>query len=350
MKSEKDYDYLKDFFDLIPDPLAIVNKKSFEIYHVNQEFQYFTTKSFSLIKNTLLNELFRDDLFFLSNLNEISKKTGVFFIREAMLKNNIKFSVICIVTEKKNKNMLIIFKKENEAQKNEILDDYSAYEHFFSIFVHEITNPLSSIKMASQLLEKSKEYDSELLEIVSNECNRITKVINSISEMSSKLILKNKSMENIHEVLRYSSFKIKNKKKHIKIFEEFDPSIPKILIDKSLMVQVFENLLNNAYEASSFSINSFIKLSTKFIYGETIKIPNIKESQKKNYLLVKIEDNGSGIKKNELNKIFLPFFSTKKRGSGIGLYLVKRIINLHDGVISVDCNDNLTSFRIKLPL
>ena len=67
-------------------------------------------------------------------------------------------------------------------------------------------------------------------------------------------------------------------------------------------------------------------------------------------MLIKIEDNGSGIKKNELSKIFLPFFSTKKRGSGIGLYLVKRIINLHDGEISASSNDNLSSFRIKLPL
>ena len=209
-------------------------------------------------------------------------------------------------------------------------------------------NAFSSIKMASQLLEKSKTYDSELLEIIYNECSRITKVINSISQISSKLVLKNKSSENIHEVLRYSTFKIKNKK--IKIIEEFDPSLPKILIDKSLLVQVFENLLNNAFEASSLSDKSFIKLSTRFIYGETIKIPNIKESQKKNYLLIKIEDNGSGINKTELSKIFLPFFSTKKRGSGIGLYLVKRIINLHDGSISVDCNDNLTSFIIKLPL
>ncbi len=348
MKSENDYDYFRDFFDLIPDPLAIVNKKTFKIYYVNQEFQYFVKKSFSLIKNTYLNELFDDELFFLGNLRETSKKIGIYFIREALIKDNSKISLVCIVTEKNNQNMMIIFKKENKTYKNDVFDDYGAYEHFFSIFVHEITNPLSSIKMASQLLEKSKTYDSELLEIIYNECGRITKVINSISQISSKVVLKNKSSENIHEVLRYSTFKIKNKK--IKIIEEFDPSLPKILIDKSLLVQVFENLLNNAFEASSFSDKSFIKLSTRFIYGETIKIPNIKESQKKNYLLIKIEDNGSGINKTELSKIFLPFFSTKKRGSGIGLFLVKRIINLHDGSISVDCTDNLTSFRIKLPL
>ena len=80
------------------------------------------------------------------------------------------------------------------------------------------------------------------------------------------------------------------------------------------------------------------------------KFQILKRAKKKNYILIKIEDNGLGIKKSELSKIFLPFFSTKKRGSGIGLYLVKRIINLHDGQISVDCTDNLTSFRIKLPL
>ena len=350
MKSENDYGYLRDFFDLIPDPLVIINKKTFKIYFVNQEFQFFFKKSFTLIKNTHLSELFNDDLFFLSNLREISKKIGIFFVREAFIKDNFKISVVCIITEKKNENMMIIFKKEDQTFKNQVFDDYQVYEHFFSIFVHEITNPISSIKMASQLIEKTKVYDKELLEIITNECLRISNVIKSVSQISSKLILRNQRHENIHEILRYSTFKIKNKNKQLKIFEEFDPSLPKILIDKSLLIQVFENLLNNAFEALNSSNKPFIKLSTKFIYGETVKIPNIKDSQKKNYILIKIEDNGSGIKKNELSKIFLPFFSTKKRGSGIGLYLVKRIINLHDGQISVDCTDNLTSFRIKLPL
>ena len=93
MKNENDYGYLRDFFDLIPDPLVIINKKTFKIYFVNQEFQYFFKKSFSLIKNTYLNELFNDDLFFLSNLREISKKIGIFFVREALIKDNLKISV-----------------------------------------------------------------------------------------------------------------------------------------------------------------------------------------------------------------------------------------------------------------
>ena len=116
-----------------------------------------------------------------------------------------------------------------------------------------------------------------------------------------------------------------------------------------MLIQAFENLLNNAYEASNYTENSFIKLSTKFVYGETIKIPNIRENQKKNYLLVKIEDNGSGIKKKELSKIFLPFFSTKKRGSGIGLFLVKRIIDDHEGTIALESQEGVTTAQIILP-
>ena len=108
MKRENEYSYFRDFFDLIPEPLAIIDKKTFKIYFVNQEFQHFLKKSFSSIKNTHLNELFSNDLFFLSNLNETSKKLGVYLIREALVKDNLKFSVLCIVTEKKNQNMMII--------------------------------------------------------------------------------------------------------------------------------------------------------------------------------------------------------------------------------------------------
>ena len=76
----------------------------------------------------------------------------------------------------------------------------------------------------------------------------------------------------------------------------------------------------------------------------------VKFKYDKDWVSFSIEDNGNGINPNDINKIFLPFYSTKKKGSGIGLYLVKRIVNLHDGQISVECTDNLTSFRIKLPL
>ena len=221
---------------------------------------------------------------------------------------------------------MLIFKPKESNNENSISDNFNAFEHFFSIISHEVSNPLSSIKIASQLLSKTRTVDDELLDIIKIESERIAKIIVSISQLTSKLTLRKKKNENIHELLRYSTFKIKNKPKKIEFIEEFDPSLPYVNVDKDTIIQVFDNLLLNAYEASNNNSNSFIKLSTKFLYGETIKIPNIKKSQKRNYIMIKIEDNGLGFKENEKQKIFLFFYSLKKRGSGIGLYLVKELL------------------------
>ena len=80
--------------------------------------------------------------------------------------------------------------------------------------------------------------------------------------------------------MRYSTFKLKNKLKKINFIEEFDPSLPFVNVDKDTIIQVFDNLLLNAYEASIMIQTHLLKLSTKFLYGETVKIPNIKKVKK----------------------------------------------------------------------
>ena len=340
---------LKDFVDNIPEPILILKKKSLSIEYANYEFLDFYKKSFIYIKKKKISEVFKNELFFLSNLNDIISNKGTFFIKEALEFNSKKLNVVCLLPEIVNKYMMLIFKPKELNNENSISDNFNAFEHFFSIISHEVANPLSSIKIASQLLSKTKRVDDELIDIIKIESERIAKIIVSISQLTSKLTLQKKNNENIHELLRYSTFKIKNKPKKIEFIEEFDPSLPYVNVDKDTIIQVFDNLLLNAYEASNYDSSSFIKLSTKFLYGETIKIPNIKKSQKRNYIMIKIEDNGLGFKENEKQKIFLPFYSLKKRGSGIGLYLVKRIVDLHEGEIFVNRDEKITSFTVKLP-
>ena len=137
---------------------------------------------------------------------------------------------------------------------------------------------------------------------------------------------------------------------NLTIIEEFDPSLPTLLINRDLIMQSFDNILNNSYESSNFTSGSFIKVQTKFVIGEVIKIPNIKDNIKKNLISIIFTDNGSGIDKANLSKIFLPFFSTKKRGSGIGLFLVKKIIDDHDGSIVIESEKEVTSVKITLPI
>ena len=122
------------------------------------------------------------------------------------------------------------------------------------------------------------------------------------------------------------------------------------MVEKNSIIQVFDNLIKNSYESSKFIDSSYVKIKTKYLFGETVRVPNIKKDQKKNFILVSIEDNGKGIKDKQIKKIFLPFYSTKKSGLGIGLYLVKRIIDFHDGDVSIVSDKICTTALIKLPI
>ena len=68
---------------------------------------------------------------------------------------------------------MLIFKQKELNNKNSIYDNFNAFEHFFSIISHEVSNPLSSIKIASQLLSKTKKVDDELIDIIKTESERI---------------------------------------------------------------------------------------------------------------------------------------------------------------------------------
>jgi two-component system nitrogen regulation sensor histidine kinase GlnL len=233
---------------------------------------------------------------------------------------------------------------------NKFLDqNLDFFNEIFSIISHEVNNPVSSIKLASDLIkERYVNVDPELLEIIKSEALRITRLFNNFNLTDSQTLSK-KTQENIHELIRLSLFKIKQMPNKLKIIEEFDPSLPMIRINRDLIIQALDNLLINAYESSNFSANSFLKVQTRFIVGESIKIPNLKNYIKKNSLSINISENGVGIKKDFLEKIFLPFFSTKKRGSGIGLFIVKKIIDDHEGSIDIESSGGITSLKIILP-
>jgi signal transduction histidine kinase len=105
-------------------------------------------------------------------------------------------------------------------------------------------------------------------------------------------------------------------------------------IDKKQWVQVFNNLFQNAIHALDGKKNGEI----------TIRV-----SKENNSVFIDIADNGSGISKQEQEKLFIPYFTTKSSGTGIGLSMVKQIIENHDGEISFVSELNKgTTFRIKM--
>ncbi len=337
----------RTIFELLPDP-AIVLNKNLEIKYCNIETQNLFEKSNDYLCKKKIDQIFEGKAL-LDNIEEISKKEGIFSIKDKLKINNKNFEIKCVLSEELGENFLIILKILDKQDNKFVDSNLDFFNEIFSILSHEVNNPISSIKLASDLIEKRYvNVDRELLEIVKSEALRISRLFSNFN-LSNLNQIPSKSFENIHELIRLSLFKIKQMPDSIKIIEEFDPSLPEIRINRDLIIQCLDNILVNGYESSAKRRDSYLKVKTSFLLGESVKIPNIKNYIKKNFISIIISENGKGISENDINKIFLPFFSSKKRGSGIGLFLVKKIIDDHNGEITIESRDGITSVKIILP-
>ena len=342
--------YFKNLFEFFSEPLIIINKSDLKILYCNSEFQNLIGKSLKFILDNSLEDIFSFDLFFLSNIREIFIKQTSFIIKDRITIKDSEYEIRCILDDL-NQNLMTLFfyKVTNENKINQEDKNIKFLNETLAILGHEISNPITTIKIATDLLKKEKKLaDFELLDIIKKEANRISNIFNNFQVCNNKI--ENKQKENIHEIIRYSLIKFSEKKMNLEIIELFDPSLPKLNVNRDLLIQVFDNLLKNSYESSSFTSSSFIKIVTSFKEGESIKIPNIIKKKKVNFLSIKIIDNGKGISDEIKDKIFLPFYTTKKKGSGIGLFLVKKIINDHQGNISIKSKNGLTEVIIDLPI
>lgn len=349
MAKDVSIDSFRIIFDLHPEAIFIINKVNFKIEYCNYESQNLLSKSNINIKGLDITEIFKNKYILKENLKEILKKNGTFFIKDKFEIDKLFFELICIVSDDLLGNFILVLKKMSSNSDKQLAINQEHFSEVFSILSHEINNPISSIRLASDLIRKRYvNVDDELLNIINSETKRISRLFSYFS-LTEANTLNTKSHENIHELIRKCLFKIKESK-NFKIIEEFDPSLPKLLINRDLIIQSIDNILVNAYESSNLDSSSYLKIQTKFVVGENIRIPNIQNKIKRNSISLIFSDNGSGIDKSNITKIFLPFFSTKKRGSGIGLFLVKKIIDDHDGSIVIESEDRITSVKITLPI
>ncbi len=349
MLNKKPLFFFKTFFDLYPDPIIILDKTKLQIKLCNLESQNLFKKSNEYLCERLLDELLKEDLAILSNIKEAIKKDGNFVIKDRLKVDKKFFQLKFLISDEFDDLFIMIFNKVKSVENNFLDQNLEFFNEIFAIISHEVNNPISSIKLASDLIKKRYvNVDSELLEIIKSEALRITRLFSNFN-LSNSQSLKKKSEENIHELIRLCLFKIKQMPNKIKIIEEFDPSLPMIRINRDLIMQALDNLLINGYESSNFNEDSFLSIKTRFILGESIKIPNLKDFIKKNSISIIISENGVGIPNDIIEKVFLPFFSTKTKGSGVGLFLVKKIIDDHDGSIDIQSVNGITSAKIIIP-
>jgi two-component system NtrC family sensor kinase len=207
---------------------------------------------------------------------------------------------------------------------------------------HEVNNPLGTILLYSHmLLEKlgNKDARREELEIIAKEATRCRDIVRGLLDFARqrKLQIENIDLNKIvTEVLSLASKQPSFQK--VEIVQALGPSLPLISGDPVQLKEVFMNIVSNAGEAMPGGGKMMV--SSRFNHGGG----NVE---------VSIRDTGLGIPAENLNKIFMPFFTTKKigQGTGLGLAIAYGIVKMHRGSIDVESKPKEgTAFVVKLPL
>ncbi|ONG52838.1 two-component sensor histidine kinase [Pseudoroseomonas deserti] len=217
-----------------------------------------------------------------------------------------------------------------------------------AMLAHEVKNPLSGIRGAAQLLEQSaSEEDRELCTLIQDEADRIRHLVERFEMFSERPV--ERAPVNIHEVLDHvRRIAGRGFASHLRIVEDYDPSLPPVYANRDLLVQILLNLVKNAAEAVDPQAGE-IHLSTAYHHGVRIAVPGSRERVHLP-LQVSVRDNGPGIPEEVASTIWEPFVTTKRGGQGLGLALVAKLVADQGSLIECDTRPGRTVFRLSLPM
>ncbi len=205
---------------------------------------------------------------------------------------------------------------------------------------HEIRNPLTVIKMLMQSLQTKAqkgeaiflEKDAEMMGEKIRQMERIINQVLSMGRPGEMSLALTDVKDCLEEIVSFMRFRLAQQKVQLKT--DYDKQVPPLFLDKGQMSQVFLNVMLNAIQAMP--------------QGGTLTL-SLKRSLDKIY--IQFQDTGVGIPEEHLERLFQPFFTSKKGGTGLGLAIVQRIVEAHSGGIYVQSEVGKGStFAIELPI
>ncbi len=324
--------YLQKILEMVDVGIIAYNIENGDVLWVNDSI--LNTLDLPSFKNIRFVEKRRPKLFdeifetYHSNYQSINLE-----MREENLKVLISDTIFQV--DERAFKLIVLQNIEDTLNKNES----EAWKKLLSVMTHEIMNSIAPISSLSETLQteiqlKLDDKDNYQLHLDDLDAGissikkrseglmkfaKTYRTLNKVSQVNKSKILVEELFKNISNLLKPS---LNQKNIHLE-FKNINPKL-EINIDTHLIEQVLINLIINSRDACENQSNSRIVVSAeKFREG----------------VQVKVADNGKGIPKEILDTIFVPFFSTKKTGSGIGLSLSKQIMLLHNGRLQVQSEE-----------
>ncbi len=248
------------------------------------------------------------------------------------------------ITEQVGHAMILrdITESRRSAQQTIESERFNALTLLAAGVAHEIGNPLNSLHIHLQLMERQahkldgagREEFQESIDIARSEVNRldsiVTQFLRAIRPSKPQLQPENVNMI-VEEAVRFFAPEIQDR--DIVVEQELRSDLPLLRLDRDQMKQAFYNVIKNSLEAMK--------------RGGILRIRTDRDDT---HVLVSFVDTGSGMSAGNLSRVFEPYFTTKPSGTGLGLLIVRRIVREHGGELSIESSEGKgLTLTIRLP-
>jgi signal transduction histidine kinase len=306
--------------------------------------------------DTIYSEI--NNVLFEEKLAMFSLIVGIIAAITTIIIFQIKWNVMLNNEVKKRTKELQESNREIALANEELKVNDKIQKEFINIAAHELRTPIMPILGLSELLYKvvnekannnlKQETLKEYLQTIvrnSHRLHRLVEDILDVTKIESRIFKLNTELVELNEVIAnvVTDFEniIKNKNSKVQIL--YEPNRNKIFVnaDKTRLTQVISNLLDNSLK---FTQEGFIIITTR--------ITKNKEKDDKDKVIVIIKDSGIGIDNEILPRLFTKFATKSDQGTGLGLFIVKKIIEAHSGRIWAENNSNGigSTFYFTLPI